>query len=92
MKYMSNLEELRQQQTAENENYQEQLAEMKERKAEKQQRVEEEWNKAVEFKRNVALSAINSRSGRPIPPKVINSFFYLTGIKLTLNCLTTMKL
>ena len=70
MKYMSNLEELRQQQTAESESYQEQLGEMKERKAEKQEKVEEEWNKAVEFKRNVALSAINSRTGRPIPPKV----------------------
>ena len=74
MKYMSNLEELRQQQTVESENYQSQLAEMKDKKAEKQQKVEEEWNKAIEFKRNVALSAINSRSGRPIPPKVIYRF------------------
>ena len=72
---MSNLEELREQQAAESEHYQEQLREMKERKAEKQQKVEEEWTKAVEFKRSIALSAVNSRSGRSIPLKVIDFAF-----------------
>nr|XP_002126679.1 coiled-coil domain-containing protein 96 isoform X2 [Ciona intestinalis] len=74
MKYMSNLEELRQQQTAEQEAYNEQLEELKARKAEKHGKVEEEWNKAIEFKRSVASIAINSRSGRPIQQKDIEMY------------------
>uniref|UniRef100_H2ZR54 CCDC113/CCDC96 coiled-coil domain-containing protein n=1 Tax=Ciona savignyi TaxID=51511 RepID=H2ZR54_CIOSA len=73
-KYMSNLEELRQQQTAEQETYNEQLEELKARKAEKHGKVEEEWSKAIEFKRAVAAVAINSRSGRIIPQKDVEVY------------------
>ncbi|CAK8679388.1 unnamed protein product [Clavelina lepadiformis] len=74
LKYVGNLDELRQQQAGEQEAYNEQLDEMKARKAEKQSRVEEEWSKAVEFKRAAATAAINSRSGRPIAPKDIELY------------------
>ena len=74
MKYVNNLEELRQQQMVEQEEYNERLEEMKERKAEKQAKVEEEWQKSIEFKKSVAAAAINSRSGRPIPPKDIEIY------------------
>ena len=79
---MSNLEELRQQLEAEQEDYKEQLEEMKLRKAEKEAKVEEEWEKATEFKRNVALASINSRTGRPIPSKVITNFVLFVGMLL----------
>ena len=75
MKYMSNLEELRQQQIAETEEYNEVVDELKAKKSEKQARVEEEWKRAVEFKRGVAMEAINSRSGRSIPLKVGLCFY-----------------
>lgn len=74
MKYVNNLEDLRQQQMAEQEEYNERLEEMKERKAEKQAKVEEEWHKSIEFKKSVAAAAINSRSGRPICPKDIETY------------------
>jgi len=74
MKYVNNLEDLRQQQMAEQEEYNERLEEMKERKAEKQAKVEEEWQKSIEFKKSVAAAAINSRSGRPILPKDIETY------------------
>jgi len=67
---MSNLEELRQQEAHEREMYNGQLEEMKKKKGEKQAAVEEEWAKAIGFKKSVAAAAINSRSGRPIPAKV----------------------
>lgn len=72
MKYMTNLEELRQQLASEEDQYNEVIDELKSRKLEKQAKVEEEWKKAVEFKRAVAMESINSRSGRPIPHKVSN--------------------
>lgn len=68
---MSNLDELRQQQAAEQEAYNEQLEELKAKKMDKHGKVEEEWSRAIEFKKAVALDAINSRSGRPIPAKVM---------------------
>nr|XP_039259301.1 coiled-coil domain-containing protein 96-like [Styela clava] len=69
MKYISNLEELRNQETAERESYDEQIEEMKERKAVKQKLVEQEWNEYSNFKRSVALASVNSRSGRPLTQK-----------------------
>nr|CAB3228790.1 coiled-coil domain-containing protein 96 [Phallusia mammillata] len=74
MKYMSNLEELRQQQAAEQEAYNEQLEELKARKMEKHGKVEDEWTRAIEFKKAVAVDSINSRSGRPIPAKDIEIY------------------
>lgn len=69
MKYMSNLEELRQQESVEKESYDEQIEEMKQRKAAKQSLVEEEWKEYCQFKRSIALSSVNSRSGRPLTMK-----------------------
>lgn len=37
---------------------------------ERKQKVDEERNKFMEFKKQVALNAISNRSGKPLPPKV----------------------
>lgn len=74
MKYMSNLEELRQQESVERESYNEQIEDMKQRKVVKQELVEEEWKEYCQFKRSIALSSVNSRSGRPLTMKEFESY------------------
>ena len=54
----------------ERESYKMAIEEYKERCEEKQERVNEERDKFTEFKKLIALNAINSRSGKPISPKV----------------------
>ena len=64
------LDELHHQDLSERENYQRQIEELKARCEEKRARVDEERRQFVEFKKQVALNSINSRSGKPIAPKV----------------------
>ncbi len=46
------------------------IEEYKERCEEKQERVDEETDKFLEYKKFIALNAVNSRSGKPTNPKV----------------------
>lgn len=54
----------------EKENYRIQIEEAKDRCQDKKEKVDVERQKFMELKKQVALNAINSRSGKPIPPKV----------------------
>ncbi|KAK7507293.1 hypothetical protein BaRGS_00001228 [Batillaria attramentaria] len=74
LKYMAQLGELHEQDHAERESYQQQMEELKARCEDRRQRVDEERQRFVEFKRQVALNAINSRSGKPIAPKDIEQY------------------
>ena len=47
-----------------------QIEELKEKCGDKQERVNDERLKFMEFKKQIGLGAVNSRSGKPIPPKV----------------------
>lgn len=60
----------------ERDNYKHQIQELKSRCEERKERVDEERKKFMEFKKQVALNALNSRSGRPIPPKVCFEHFF----------------
>lgn len=68
--FTAQLEDLRRQDMQERDNYKHQIQELKSRCEERKERVDEERKKFMEFKKQVALNALNSRSGRPIPPKV----------------------
>ncbi|XP_046574179.1 LOW QUALITY PROTEIN: coiled-coil domain-containing protein 96-like [Haliotis rubra] len=74
LKYMAQLEELRRQEQHERENSQLQIEEFKDRCEEKKAKVDEERSKFMDFRKQVALNAINSRSGKPIPPKDIEQY------------------
>jgi len=50
--------------------YREQIALMTELSVAKDDEVAAERHHLVDYKRHVALAALNSRSGRPIPPQV----------------------
>ena len=56
----------------ERENYKLQIHDLKARCEDRKERVDDERRKFMDFKKHVALNALNSRSGRPIPPKVSN--------------------
>lgn len=71
--FVANLDELRRQDMEERELYKVAIQEYKERCEEKQERVNEERDKFMEFKKLIALNAVNSRSGKPISPKVNNT-------------------
>ena len=62
----------------EKENYRAQIEESKARCQYRKETVDSERSKFMEFKMQVALKSINSRSGKPIPPKVN---YYLIFIK-----------
>ena len=64
------LEDLRRQDMQQREHYQIQIEDHKDKCEDKRARVDEERQKFMEFKKQIALSAINTRSGKPIPPKV----------------------
>ena len=64
------LEDLRRQDMQERDNYKHQIEELKSRCEERKQKVDEERQKFMEFKKQVAQNALNSRSGRAIAPKV----------------------
>jgi len=66
------------------------IEEVKKRCEFKQNKVEEERAKFVDFKKQIALNAVNSRSGKFIPPKVcthnaINVIFLLRVITVLLK-------
>ena len=69
------LDELHHQDLSERENYQHQMEELKGRCEDRRERVDEERRHFVEFKKQVALNSINSRSGKPIAPKVLVFLF-----------------
>ena len=54
----------------EKQSYRAYIEDAKNRCQEKKERVDIERKKFMEFKKQVALNALNSRSGKPIPPKV----------------------
>ncbi|XP_066292711.1 cilia- and flagella-associated protein 184-like isoform X2 [Branchiostoma lanceolatum] len=71
LKYMSNLEELHHQEGVEQDLYQQQIEDLLERREDKERKAVEEWERYQAFKREVALTAVNSRSGKPVAPKDI---------------------
>ncbi|RUS77512.1 hypothetical protein EGW08_014724 [Elysia chlorotica] len=74
LKYMAQLEELRRQDGMEKQSYRAYIEDAKNRCQEKKERVDLERKKFMEFKKQVALNALNSRSGKPIPPKDIEQY------------------
>ncbi|KAK3762148.1 hypothetical protein RRG08_024957 [Elysia crispata] len=74
LKYMAQLEELRRQDAMEKQSYRAYIEDAKNRCQEKKERVDIERKKFMEFKKQVALNALNSRSGKPIPPKDIEQY------------------
>jgi peptidoglycan hydrolase CwlO-like protein len=64
------LDELRRQDAEERDIYKQQIEELNDRCSEKQDLVDKEHQKFTEFKKQIALVAVNSRSGKPILPKV----------------------
>ena len=54
----------------ERDNYKHQIEELKSRCEDRKYKVDEERQKFMEFKKQVAQNSLNSRSGRPIAPKV----------------------
>ena len=64
------LDDLRRREQETNKTYQEQLDDLKDRCAEKQEQVDAERINLMEFKKTVAMSAVNSQTGKPIQPKV----------------------
>ena len=66
----ANLDELRKQETDERELSQLNVEELKERMQEKRDYVENENEQFLELKRQVALTAISSSTGKPIAPRV----------------------
>jgi hypothetical protein len=69
----ANLDDLRRQDTEEREYFKGQIEELKEKCQDKQERVNDERFKFMEFKKEIALNSVNSRSGKPIPAKVLTN-------------------
>lgn len=70
MLFAANLEELRNQEEDERQNFHVHLEELKEKKQEKLELVDKEDKSFTELKRTVASDAISSRSGKPLMPRV----------------------
>ena len=68
--YSASLDDLRRQDQEEREMYKLQIEELKDRCSDKQDRVNDERFRFMEFKKQIGLNAVNSRSGKPITPKV----------------------
>ena len=64
------LDDLHHQDLSEQDNYEHQIEDLKMRCEDRRVRVDDERRHFVEFKKHVALNSINSRSGKPIAPKV----------------------
>ncbi|XP_002733290.1 cilia- and flagella-associated protein 184-like [Saccoglossus kowalevskii] len=77
LKYMANLEELRDKDSHQRMDYQQQIDELKDKRQQKQELVTEENKDFQEFKKQVAVASVNSRSGKPIPQKDIEQFLGL---------------
>ncbi|XP_020613200.1 coiled-coil domain-containing protein 96-like [Orbicella faveolata] len=74
LKYMSNLEELQNEERREKENYKDQIEDLKAKCQEKQEIVNRSSDNFMMFKNDVAKQAINSRSGKPISPKDLEQY------------------
>lgn len=68
--FVAVLDDLRQEERKRNVIFKAELDELKQRCAEKQELVDQERLQLMERKKEVALVAINSRTGKTIPPKV----------------------
>ena len=69
--FSATLDELRQEERMKYESYQAELEDLERKCAEKEEQVERERILLMDFKKQVALSAINSRTGKSIPAKVL---------------------
>ncbi|XP_050391625.2 coiled-coil domain-containing protein 96 isoform X2 [Patella vulgata] len=74
LKYMDQLQELQKQAKREKENYRLQISDLNDKCMERKERVDEEKKKFIDFKQQVALNSLNSRSGKSIPPKDIEQY------------------
>ena len=66
---IANLDGLHEQHVAKNAEYREQIADLTALCAAKKDEVESERQHLIDYKKQVALAAVNSRSGKPIPPQ-----------------------
>jgi len=76
----ANLDGLHQQHVAKNAEYREQIAELTAVCAAKKDEVESERQHLIDYKKHVALAAVNSRSGKPIPPQA-SALYWLHIVK-----------
>ncbi|KAL3877763.1 hypothetical protein ACJMK2_035425 [Sinanodonta woodiana] len=74
LKYMAQLEDLRRQDLQQRDGYKDQIEELKKKCEERKERVDKEKQAFMELKKQVAFNSINSRSGKPIPPKDIEQY------------------
>lgn len=74
---LANLDDLRRRDSKERELFQQQLEELRERCDNRQQLVEQETQRFQEVKKQVALSSVNTRSGRTLQMKVFILFLSL---------------
>lgn len=81
----ANLDSLHQQQVIKNAEYREQIAELTALCRDKEDQVESERQHLIDYKKQVAMEAINSRSGKPMPPQV--SFGLLCLLQLAENAI-----
>ena len=72
--HLATLDDLHVQQTTRSNEYQELIVDLSALCATKDDEVENERQHLIDFKKQVALEAVNSRSGKPIPPQVCQSF------------------
>ena len=68
--FLDQLDELRGQDAKEKEQYKNEMDDLRLKCEERKQKVDEERNRFMEFKKQVALNAVSNRSGKPLPPKV----------------------
>lgn len=69
--FAATLDELRQEERTKYESYQAELEDLQRKCAEKEEQVDQERILLMQYKKEVALSAINSRTGKSIPAKVL---------------------
>lgn len=81
LKYISNLEELQAAEAQQASSIEIQLEELKSRCQEKQENVEETSDALMNFKYEVAKTAINSRSGKPLTSKDVEQYQTLEAKK-----------
>lgn len=69
--FAATLDELRQEERTKYESYQAELEDLQRKCEEKEEQVDQERILLMQYKKEVALSAINSRTGKSIPGKVL---------------------
>jgi heme oxygenase len=72
--FLDQLDELRGQDAKEKDQYKNEMDDLRLKCEERKQKVDEERNRFMEFKKQVALNAVSNRSGKPLPPKVGHMF------------------